>query len=119
MVGSVQKVLVTGPSRKDANELTGKTEHMRSVNFHGHTRLVGRFVDVVITEARTNSLRGRMALLDGEAAAWTRLHRGRPRRSAAALSASGAAGSRLSPWSSSALHPCPAATSRCTRWPGG
>src|SRR3546814_854828 len=69
MVGSVQKVLVTGPSRKDANELTGKTENMRSVNFPGHPRLVGRFVDVVITEARTNSLRGRMALVDGEAAA--------------------------------------------------
>src|SRR3546814_17637625 len=65
MVGSVQKVLVTGPSRKDSNELTGKTENMRSVNFSGHPRLVGRFVDVVITEARTNSPRGRVALVDG------------------------------------------------------
>ena len=42
---------------------------MRSVNFAGHPRLVGRFVDVVITEARTNSLRGRVAIADGGAAA--------------------------------------------------
>lgn len=60
MVGSVQKVLVTGPSRKDPNELTGKTENMRQVNFAGHPRLVGQFVDVVITEALANSLRGRV-----------------------------------------------------------
>jgi tRNA-2-methylthio-N6-dimethylallyladenosine synthase len=61
MVGSVQRVLVEGPSRKDANELTGKTENMRSVNFAGDRRLVGQFVDVVITGAMTNSLRGRVA----------------------------------------------------------
>ena len=60
MVGSVQRVLVEGPSRKDANELTGKTENMRSVNFAGDMRLVGQFVDVVITGAMTNSLRGRV-----------------------------------------------------------
>jgi len=60
MVGSVQTVLVEGPSRKDANELTGKTENMRSVNFPGHPRLIGQFVDVVITEALSNSLRGRV-----------------------------------------------------------
>ena len=69
MVGSVQSVLVEGPSRKDASELTGKTENMRSVNFAGHPRLVGRFVDVVITEARTNSLRGRVVLASDEVAA--------------------------------------------------
>ncbi len=61
MVGSVQTVLVEGPSRKDPNELTGKTENMRSVNFPGHPRLIGQFVDVVITEALSNSLRGRVA----------------------------------------------------------
>ena len=60
MVGSVQRVLVTGTSRKDANELTGKTENMRQVNFAGHPRLVGQFVDVTITEALPNSLRGRV-----------------------------------------------------------
>ncbi|AOH35001.1 tRNA (N6-isopentenyl adenosine(37)-C2)-methylthiotransferase MiaB [Luteimonas sp. JM171] len=60
MVGTVQRVLVTGPSKKDANELTGKTENMRSVNFPAPPRLIGQFVDVVITEALTNSLRGRV-----------------------------------------------------------
>ena len=60
MVGSVQRVLVEGPSRKDPAELTGKTENMRSVNFAAPPRLVGRFVDVLITEAMSNSLRGRV-----------------------------------------------------------
>ena len=60
MVGTVQSILVEGPSRKDPNELTGKTENMRSVNFAGHPRLVGQFVDVLITEALSNSLRGRV-----------------------------------------------------------
>jgi tRNA-2-methylthio-N6-dimethylallyladenosine synthase len=64
MVGSVQRVLVTGPSRKDPNELTGKTENMRQVNFAGPARLVGQFVDVTITEALPNSLRGRVAMAD-------------------------------------------------------
>ncbi|PRH82021.1 tRNA (N6-isopentenyl adenosine(37)-C2)-methylthiotransferase MiaB [Arenimonas caeni] len=58
MVGTVQRVLVEGPSAKDPDELTGKTENMRNVNFPGGRRLIGRFVDVRITEARTNSLRG-------------------------------------------------------------
>ena len=61
MVGSVQRVLVERPSRRDGNELTGKTENMRSVNFPGHPRLIGQFVDVVITDAMSNSLRGRVA----------------------------------------------------------
>ena len=64
MVGSVQSVLVEGPSKKNPNELTGKTENMRSVNFPGHPRLVGQFVNVVITEAMSNSLRGRIAGTD-------------------------------------------------------
>lgn len=68
MVGSVQSVLVEGPSKKNPNELTGKTENMRSVNFPGHARLIGQFVDVVITEAMSNSLRGRVAV-DGERSA--------------------------------------------------
>ncbi len=62
MVGSVQRVLVEGPSRKDPNELTGKTENMRSVNFPGSARLIGQFVEVEITEALSNSLRGRVVL---------------------------------------------------------
>src|SRR6478752_5311383 len=44
MVGSVQRVLVEGPSKKDPNELTGKTENMRSVNFAAPARLIGQFV---------------------------------------------------------------------------
>jgi tRNA-2-methylthio-N6-dimethylallyladenosine synthase len=60
MVGSVQRVLVEGPSARDANELTGKTENMRNVNFAGPSRLVGQFIDVTITDAMVNSLRGRI-----------------------------------------------------------
>ena len=67
MVGTMQKVLVEGPSRKNPDELTGKTENMRSVNFAAPKRLVGQFVDVVITEAMSNSLRGRVATVDGAA----------------------------------------------------
>ncbi|CBA15771.1 tRNA (N6-isopentenyl adenosine(37)-C2)-methylthiotransferase MiaB [Xanthomonas albilineans] len=60
MIGSVQTVLVEGPSKKNPAELTGKTENMRSVNFPGHPRLIGQFVEVTITEALSNSLRGRV-----------------------------------------------------------
>jgi len=62
MVGTVQSVLVEGPSKKDANELTGRTENMRFVNFAGPARLIGQFVDVQITEAMSNSLRGRVVV---------------------------------------------------------
>ncbi len=62
MLGSVQRVLVERNSARDASELTGRTENMRSVNFPGNTRLIGQFVDVEITEVMTNSLRGRIAL---------------------------------------------------------
>ncbi|HRO63490.1 tRNA (N6-isopentenyl adenosine(37)-C2)-methylthiotransferase MiaB [Thermomonas sp.] len=58
MVGSIQNVLVEGPSKKDPDELTGKTENMRSVNFPAPMRLIGQFVDVRITSAMSNSLRG-------------------------------------------------------------
>jgi tRNA-2-methylthio-N6-dimethylallyladenosine synthase len=60
MVGSVQHVLVEGPSRKNAKELTGRTENMRYVNFPGDASLIGQFVDVQITQAMSNSLRGRL-----------------------------------------------------------
>lgn len=62
MVGTRQTVLVEGPSRKDPNELTGRTENMRYVNFAAPARLIGTFVDVVVTEAMANSLRGRVAV---------------------------------------------------------
>src|SRR5690242_2320403 len=61
MVGTTQRVLATGPSRKNPNELTGKTENMRQVNFAGDAKMIGEFVDVVITAALTNSLRARVA----------------------------------------------------------
>ncbi|HWO99277.1 MAG TPA: tRNA (N6-isopentenyl adenosine(37)-C2)-methylthiotransferase MiaB [Methylococcus sp.] len=60
MVGTVQSILVEGTSRKDYRQLSGRTENNRVVNFEGHPRLVGQFVDVVITEALPNSLRGRL-----------------------------------------------------------
>jgi len=63
MVGTTQTVLVEGPSKKDPGELTGRTENMRFVNFPAPAGadLRGRFVDVVITDAMSNSLRGRLA----------------------------------------------------------
>ncbi|MBS0194588.1 MAG: tRNA (N6-isopentenyl adenosine(37)-C2)-methylthiotransferase MiaB [Proteobacteria bacterium] len=60
MVGSVQSVLVEGPSKKNPNELTGRTQNMRYVNFPGDARMIGQFVDVTITQAMSNSLRGRV-----------------------------------------------------------
>jgi tRNA-2-methylthio-N6-dimethylallyladenosine synthase len=64
MVGTVQRVLVEGPSRKDPQQLAGRTENNRKVNFDGHPRLIGQFVDVRITEAMPNSLRGEVVLSD-------------------------------------------------------
>jgi tRNA-2-methylthio-N6-dimethylallyladenosine synthase len=65
MVGTTQRVLVEGPSRKNPQQLAGRTENNRVVNFDGPMRLVGGLVDVVITEALSHSLRGRV-LLRGE-----------------------------------------------------
>jgi tRNA-2-methylthio-N6-dimethylallyladenosine synthase len=62
MIGSVQRVLVEKPSTRDPSELTGRTENMRFVNFDGHPRLIGQFIDVQITDAMSNSLRGRIVL---------------------------------------------------------
>jgi tRNA-2-methylthio-N6-dimethylallyladenosine synthase len=61
MVGSIQSVLVERRSRKDARQLTGRTENNRWVNFDGDSSCLGRFVEVAITEALPNSLRGRIA----------------------------------------------------------
>ena len=58
MVGSVQRVLVEGLSKKDERELAGRTDNNRIVNFEGQARLTGRFVDVRITAALPHSLRG-------------------------------------------------------------
>lgn len=60
MVGSVQRVLVEKVSRQNAAQLTGRTENLRWVHFDAPVRLLGEFVDVYITEATTNALRGRV-----------------------------------------------------------
>ncbi|KQT14138.1 tRNA (N6-isopentenyl adenosine(37)-C2)-methylthiotransferase MiaB [Ramlibacter sp. Leaf400] len=61
-VGTVQRLLVEGPSRKDKTELMGRTECNRIVNFPGPQRLVGQMVDVTITEALPHSLRAQVAV---------------------------------------------------------
>jgi tRNA-2-methylthio-N6-dimethylallyladenosine synthase len=69
MVGSVQRILVEGHSKRDSLQLAGRTENNRVVNFDGHPRLIGQFADVVITEALRNSLRARIVGLDAPATA--------------------------------------------------
>lgn len=58
MLGTEQRILVEGPSKKDIMELTGRTENNRIVNFVGSPDMIGKFVDVKITDVYTNSLRG-------------------------------------------------------------
>jgi len=60
MVGSVQRVLVERHAKKDRQQLAGRTENNRVVNFDGPETLIGRFVDLRITEALPNSLRGEL-----------------------------------------------------------
>ena len=69
MVGSRQRILVEGLSKKSPQQLAGRTENNRVVNFDGHPRLVGHFVDVIITEALNNSLRARVDVSSGNRAA--------------------------------------------------
>ncbi|MDE2617086.1 MAG: TRAM domain-containing protein, partial [Burkholderiales bacterium] len=57
-VGTVQRILVEGPSKRDASELMGRTECNRVVNFKAPQRLIGQMLDVSITEALHYSLRG-------------------------------------------------------------
>jgi tRNA-2-methylthio-N6-dimethylallyladenosine synthase len=65
MCGSVQRVLVEGPSRRGGAQLTGRTENMRYVNFDGPSALIGQFAAVIVTEALRNSLRGRLVEATG------------------------------------------------------
>lgn len=60
MINTVQTVLVEGQSKKNPLQMQGRTENNRVVNFIAHPRLTGQFVDVLITEALPNSLRGRV-----------------------------------------------------------
>ncbi|MEQ1660124.1 MAG: TRAM domain-containing protein, partial [Hylemonella sp.] len=57
-LGTVQRILVEGPSKRDAEELMGRTECNRVVNFKAPKRLIGQMLDVNITEALHYSLRG-------------------------------------------------------------
>jgi tRNA-2-methylthio-N6-dimethylallyladenosine synthase len=71
-VGTVQRILVEGPARRNPQELMGRTECHRAVNFPGGpnaARLVGRMIDVTITEAMAHSLRGEICVKDGALAA--------------------------------------------------
>lgn len=66
MLGTVQRVLVTGPSKKDLMELSGRTENNRVVNFVGRPEMIGQFVDVTITSVFANSLRGEVLRTEAE-----------------------------------------------------
>jgi tRNA-2-methylthio-N6-dimethylallyladenosine synthase len=62
MVGSIQRVLVEGTSKKDVQELAGRTDNNRIVNFVGNPRLINTFTDVRITAALPHSLRGEIVI---------------------------------------------------------
>ncbi|MDT8388728.1 MAG: tRNA (N6-isopentenyl adenosine(37)-C2)-methylthiotransferase MiaB [Thiogranum sp.] len=64
MVGTEQRILVERPSRKDPEQMAGRTENNRVVNFSGSRDLIGRFVTLRITEALPNSLRGEFIAID-------------------------------------------------------
>ena len=60
MVGTTQRVLVEKPAKKGGGQVSGRASNNRPVNFDGPESLIGQFVDVQVTEALTNSLRGRL-----------------------------------------------------------
>jgi tRNA-2-methylthio-N6-dimethylallyladenosine synthase len=62
MIGNIERVLVEKPSRKRVDQLSGRTENNRVVNFDADPALIGQFVDVRITEALPNSLRGELVM---------------------------------------------------------
>lgn len=66
MLGTEQRILVEGPSKKDLMQLSGRTENSRVVNFEGSPDLIGQFVDVEITEVLPNSLRGNLVRTEAE-----------------------------------------------------
>ena len=70
MVGSLQRILVEGPSKRDPQELRGRTENNRVVNFDGGphaARLIGQFIEVNITDSNPYSLRGELVIKIGRA----------------------------------------------------
>lgn len=66
MLGTEQRILVEGPSKKDLMELRGRTENNRVVNFVGSPDLIGQFVDVSIVDVYPNSLRGELVRTERE-----------------------------------------------------
>lgn len=64
LIGSTQRILVTGVSKKSATQLAGRTECNRVINFSGPQNLIGQFIHVHITDAQPNSLRGRVTEVD-------------------------------------------------------
>lgn len=66
MLGTEQRILVEGPSKKNVMELRGRTENNRVVNFEGSPELIGQFADVKITDVFTNSLRGELVRTEAE-----------------------------------------------------
>ena len=66
MLGTVQRILVEGTSRKSVMELSGRTENNRVVNFEGTPDMIGKFVDVEIVEVLANSLRGKLVRTEDE-----------------------------------------------------
>jgi tRNA-2-methylthio-N6-dimethylallyladenosine synthase len=68
MVGTTQRILVEGPSRKDPSELMGRTENNRIVNFRGPARLIGQMIEVRVTQALPHSLRGEAVIHEADRA---------------------------------------------------
>ena len=66
MLGTTQRILVEGTSRKSIMELSGRTENNRVVNFEGTPDMIGKFVDVEITYVYPNSLRGKVVRTEDE-----------------------------------------------------
>jgi tRNA-2-methylthio-N6-dimethylallyladenosine synthase len=66
MLGTEQRILVEGPSKKDPMELRGRTENNRIVNFVAPHTVIGQFVDVLITDVYANSLRGDLVRSEAE-----------------------------------------------------
>ena len=62
MVGTIQKVLIEGKSKRSSLELSGRTENFKVVNFAGSKRLIGQIIEVKITESLPNSLRGEIVI---------------------------------------------------------
>ena len=62
MLNTTQKVLITGTSKRDATMLSGRTENNRVINLCGSTDLIGKIIDVVVTEVKANTLVGELSV---------------------------------------------------------